>query len=376
MHPWCNVLPWRSVLITVSDLSILRGRLEAVGAFRRRPVATWTKFVLLMAGAAALWLVPLLTGLPWLSWALLPVTALFVTGGVMIGHEGGHKSLSDSTFGNNLMLYLTFPIMGGLSALYWKDKHNVKHHTQPNIDGVDEDLDLWPMAGSRRQYEESGPCRKFFQRHLQAYLFWPLSSLLTLSMHYSSISFIVRKARKSGWSPSLVADAASLALHFFVWLVAPALFFGVSFWVALGAYLAFWAIIGVYLTAIFAPAHMGLPIYKSHDDIWRLQLEVTRNLDMPGWLRFFFIGLDYQVEHHMFMRLPHQSMKVAAPIVEQWAQERGLPYQRIGFVNALIDVTRFVRTAWRHDTPCATTRTSAESPAALPPMQAPLAPTA
>ena len=318
--------------------------------FRRRPVATWIKFVSLLSVFATLIVVPAMT-VPWLFWVLLPLAVLFLVGAVMIGHEGGHKALSDGSFQNSLVLYLSFPFIGGMSAQYWKDKHNIKHHTHPNIEGIDFDVDIWPMASCRQQHEASGPFRKFLQRKLQMYVFWPLSSLLPLSMRYSSFSFLIRAIRAGRGTTAVWMDVLALALHYFVWLVVPPLVFGVSPLLTLGAYLAIWCLMGLYLTAIFSPAHMGLPIYRSHDDTWRLQLEVTRNLTMPAWLRFFFIGLDRQVEHHLFMRLPHQNMQKAVPIVRQWASEQGLPYQEISLWRGLLDVTRSMRDAWKLDTP-------------------------
>jgi fatty acid desaturase len=265
----------------------------------------------------------------------------------MIGHEGGHRSFSATPGCNELLLHVAFPLIGGLSASYWKDKHNAKHHGQPNIDGVDDDLEIWPMAGSRRQHEASSRLLRWLQRHHQGWLFWPLSSFLSHSMRYSSISFLVRRARAGRLDRAFWIDAACLALHYAAWLVVPSLAFGL--WTTLGFYALLWGIVSVYLTAIFASAHLGLPIYRSHPEPWRLQLEATRNLRVPPWIRFFLIGLDHQVEHHLFTRMPHQNLPVAAPLVRAWAEERGLPYQEVGFFRGLVEVTRFARNAWRFD---------------------------
>ena len=339
-------MPRRPRLTTTLDLQTLRDDLTRAGAFERHPARTWAKLALLLSGAALAVGLPLAFA-PWLTWALLPLTALFVTAAVMIGHEGGHKSFAAGPMQNELLLHLAFPLLGGLSAAYWKNKHNVKHHGHPNIDGVDDDLRIWPMAGTRHHHEASGAFRRFLQRRLQGWLFWPLSSLLTVSMRSSSLAFLVRSARAGRFDGAWVLDAGCLALHYAGWLVLPSLVWG--FGTAVAFYLALWGIIGVYLTAIFAPAHMGLPIYREHPDTWRLQLETTRNLRLPRWLGFFFIGLDHQVEHHLFMRMPHQKMRLASPIVRRWAEARGLPYQEIGFFRGLVEVTRFVKHAWRHE---------------------------
>jgi fatty acid desaturase len=132
--------------------------------------------------------------------------------------------------------------------------------------------------------------------------------------------------------------------HVVLWIVIPSILFG--FWAALLYWLTMWSVVGVMLAMIFAPAHMGLPILKQHRDPWRLQLETTRNLVLPRWLSFFFIGLDYQVVHHLMANVPHQNMRPAAGIVGAWAAREGCRSLEIGYWEGLKDVTRFMHRAW------------------------------
>ena len=98
---------------------------------------------------------------------------------------------------------------------------------------------------------------------------------------------------------------------------------------ACSVYLVVWAICGVCLAHVFAPAHMGLPIvaHPTHD--WQHQLATTRNLELPRAISFFFIGLDYQAEHHLFPKIPHANLPLAARITRQWCAERGVEYARL-----------------------------------------------
>ena len=82
-------------------------------------------------------------------------------------------------------------------------------------------------------------------------------------------------------------------------------------------------------------------------DVWRLQFETTRRLTMPKWLSFFFIGLDYQLEHHLFPRIPHQRLPKVAEITRRWSKENGVPYHEISYVDGLIDARRFMAKSWR-----------------------------
>ena len=57
------------------------------------------------------------------------------------------------------------------------------------------------------------------------------------------------------------------------------------------------------------------------------ELETTVNF-CPGnrFLTFVLGGLNFQIEHHLFPRVPHTHYPAIAPIVARQAQAHGLPY--------------------------------------------------
>src|SRR5690606_36108241 len=150
--------------VSTESLRELRGELTRAGVFERRELPTWLEMAALMAIFAAATAGVATFGLP-VALVLVPIAALSLTSAAMLGHEGGHRALSKSRFRNGLMLHLAYPLLGGMSARYWKHKHNVLHHGHPNVASTDEALDLWPMASSRAHHERSGPAVRWFQRH-------------------------------------------------------------------------------------------------------------------------------------------------------------------------------------------------------------------
>ena len=332
-------------MITTSDLRDLRSELTASGAFDHRTGRTWVKLVLLLVAMAGTLVLAAL--LPWwCALLLVPLAAVPATTAAMIGHEAAHGSFSASKRHNEVVLHLVFPLFGGLGAQYWKNKHNHLHHGHPNVVGRDPDVDAWPLALSRTEYDRSGRFRRWMQRSLQGYLFWPLTLLLAFTMRYDSWRYIVGRIRAGRLDSALAVDVTCLLAHYALWLVVPMFFFG--FWPVLLLYAGLWGATGLYLALIFAPAHMGLPVL--HEDErggWQQQLDTTRNLAMPRWLSWFFIGLDFQVEHHLFPRIPHQNLARASRIVEPWCQRVGAPYHRLDYASSIRQVTRHVRLSWQ-----------------------------
>ena len=332
-------------MISRQEIQTLRQSLSAAGVFQRCEASGWRKLFLLLGITGAALVGVVFLPLVW-SVVLLPVAAIAIATAAMLGHEGCHRSFSDSRWQNELLAHMTFPLLSGLSSLYWKHKHNGLHHGHPNVAARDPDVDLWPMAACRADYEASGVARQFFQRHLQGYCFWPLTTLMPTIMRIPSIQFLARYRKERGVDRGFFCDAACMVAHYALWLVVPALIWGPLPTLAL--YMVLWGLVGVILALIFAPAHLGLPIVEGQNNDWLHQLETTRNLS-TGWLSWFFVGLDYQIEHHLFPKIAHQNMKRAAVIVEAWCARLGVPYRRIGYREALRSVTRYIADAWHTD---------------------------
>jgi fatty acid desaturase len=329
-------------VIDPRETRALRAELVAAGVFRHHEAASWAKLCLLLGGLGAC-LTAIATHGGWLAVGLIPVAAICATTAAMLGHEGSHRSFSASPWRNQLLLHLTFPLLSGLGALYWRHKHDGLHHGHPNVRGGDPDVDLWPMVTCREDHLRASRRLQRFQR-IQGLAFWPMTALMPVVMRIPSVQHLARRRRERGVDAAWLADAGCLALHYTLWLIVPSLVWGPL--PAIGVYMGIWSGVGVLLALIFAPAHLGLPIVHDQHHDWRHQLETTRNLRTPRWLSWFFVGLDYQIEHHLFPRIPHQEMPRAGAIVEAWCRRIGAPYRRIGYGAAIVDVTHFVATAW------------------------------
>ena len=327
----------------------LRKKLKEADLLDKPTMKSWSKVIVLFIAVFALYsahiYLPLKFGL-----LLIPLTALFSTTLAMTGHEGVHSSACKSKIGNTSLAAIVFPLFAGLSMEYWREKHNVNHHAHPNVHNKDPDIHSWPFTFSQEEYKTSGPVRRFFQRNLQGWTFWPISLLVGHLMRFDGLKYIASKPFKSKknkrFTKIWLLDTSLIVLHFFLWLALPILL-GISWQATVGFYVLLWGLVGTFLTAIFIVGHAGRPIISEYDKNWRLQIETARRIKFGPIGSFFFVGLDYQIEHHLLPALSHFNLPKAAPLVKEYAEERGWQYQELGFFRALWESTVALHYAWK-----------------------------
>lgn len=326
-----------------AELGSLRAELKSAGVFEPRELRSWLKIGFLgTCLAGCLWGVATYGVIAALF--LVPLAAVFATALAMFGHEGSHKSFSSSPSRNAVVANLMFPLFSGLGTLYWHHKHDRLHHGHPNVEGKDPDIKPWPFASTKKDHDESPPGQRWFQRN-QKYLFWPMSLLMSIGMRRSSIMYLAaydKKKTRAWWT-----EVSLMVVHYVCWAVIPSIIWGPL--AGLAVYFSVWAIVGTFLALVFAPAHIGLPVLQDQNHDWLHQIETTRNLELPKVISFFFIGLDYQVEHHVFPKIPHGKLPLAASITAAWCKKNGVPYQSTPYLHALADAARFLQDAWQHD---------------------------
>jgi fatty acid desaturase len=167
-----------------------------------------------------------------------------------------------------------------------------------------------------------------------------MTMLMPIGMRRASIIYMFKAKRTRAWW----LDVTCMALHYTGWIVIPTILWGPLAGVAI--YLTNWGLVGIFLALVFAPAHIGLPIVSEQNHDWIHQLETTRNLELPRFVSFFFIGLDYQVEHHLFPKIPHLHLPRAAAITAAWCARHGVAYQSVPYLHALVDSARYMADAW------------------------------
>jgi fatty acid desaturase len=311
----------------------LKQELDAAGLLALRPGAVYRKALVLAALTAGFLLAFALVS-PWVVRVPLFLASVATSVAfVMLGHESGHGSISRTPFVNDLLGYLTFPLVGGVSLNFWRHKHGL-HHAFVNVHGKDPDIVIYPFAMNRGERAAHAGFASLVQR-VQGFAFWPLALLTVFAFRLDSLRFLLGAGRRFGSRRDRVFDALGLAAHGVLWGVVPTAVLHVPLATSALFYLCWTLAAGLLLAAIFIPAHTPFPVYSAATDNVALQLDTTQNLRMNRLFSWLLCGLDQQVEHHLFPRMSHLQMKAASPIVRAHCGRQALPYREQGWAAAL-----------------------------------------
>ena len=110
--------------------------------------------------------------------------------------------------------------------------------------------------------------------------------------------------------------------------------------------------------ASFAPNHKGMPHPDGTEDYLRKQVLTSRNVN-GGWLTDAALGgLNYQIEHHLFPKIPRNKLQAARLIVRDYCSERSIRYHETTVWGSYVEVTRYLQ---RVVTPIRTAHQSSSS---------------
>lgn len=298
---------WRMVSKTIIILSVFFG-----------------SYILLVSNLLAPWSAALIC-------VLLGLFTAFI--GFNISHDAVHGSYSSNPKVNKILGY-TFDMLGA-SSYMWNLAHNIVHHTFTNIPEHDDDLE--PVSLIRLHPEKKlKPIHRY--QHYYATFFYGLTSISWVFMKDYKKLFktkILNYEYKKVPTADVIKIVGAKLLYYFFFLVLPVLITDFAWWqVIIGFFIMHFAE-GITLAIVFQLAHVvestEFPTPSEDGTIennWAIhQLHTTADFARNSKLAtFFFGGLNFQVEHHLFPRICHVHYRKISDIVRQTALEFGIPY--------------------------------------------------
>lgn len=270
-----------------------------------------------------------------------------------LGHDGGHRQVFHSTRKNEILTLITGNLLIGMGNSWWLNKHNA-HHSHPNEMEMDPDLDLGVLAFSDEDVRGKQGLQRVLVSH-QKYFFFPLLALLGIDLQQRSLVYLLRNREKSR-----VMELLLLLLHHALYL--GMLFFCLNPWQAVIFLALHQAMFGIFLGSAFAPNHKGMPILEKGNrlDFLRRQVLTSRNVEGGLLNDFWYGGLNYQVEHHLFPSMPRNNLKKAQKIVRAYCQEHAIAYYETSMLQSFREILHFLHTI---SAPLRVRQTSAGGPA-------------
>lgn len=248
-----------------------------------------------------------------------------------LGHDAGHRQIFTKTWMNEAVGLVLGNLIIGMSNSWWVGKHN-EHHSHPNQVDLDPDIDLPGISFSEDDARSKRKLERFIMLH-QAYFLFPMLLLVALDMQKTSFLYLARTKVKHP-----VIEWSLMIAHIVVPLTALIIFLG--FWQALLFIVVSQMGLGFILGSAFAPNHKGMPILDKDTPLnfLRRQILTSRNIYAGPFTDFWYGGLNYQIEHHLFPSMPRNRLGEAQAIVKDFCYQRDIPYYETGIFRSYKEI--------------------------------------
>lgn len=279
---------------------------------------------------------------------LLGISWVLVT---YLGHDSGHYQIMSTRGFNKFAQILTGNCLTGISIAWWKWTHNA-HHIACNSLDHDPDLQHLPVFAVSSKFFKNLRSR-FYNKELtfdplarflvgyQHFTFYPvmIGGRFNLYLQTFLLLFSNRKVPDRGlnilgilvfwtWFPLLVSCLPNWKER--------VLFVFASFFVTSFQHIQFC------LNHFAADVYVGSP---EGNDWFQKQTGGTIDISCSSWFDWLFGGLQFQLEHHLFPRLPRCHFRKIAPIVQDLCKKHNLPYRSYSFFEANLKTIETMRTA-------------------------------
>lgn len=268
-----------------------------------------------------------------------------------VGHDSGHYQVMVNPVFNKLAQLIAGNCLTGISIAWWKWTHNA-HHLACNSLDYDPDLQHIPVfAVSSRLFNSItsyfygrkmnfDPLARFLVSY-QHWTFYPVMCVARVNLYLQTflLLFSTRKV------PDRALNIMGI-LVFWTWFP------------LLVSYLPDWQERVLFVLTAFAVTalqhiqfclnHFSANVYlgpPNGNDWFEKQTSGTLDISCSSWMDWMYGGLQFQLEHHLFPRLPRCQLRRVSPMVRDLCKKHNLPYRSLSFWEANRWTIRTLRAA-------------------------------
>ena len=299
-----------------------------------------------------------------------------------MGHDAGHGSVTGNNQSDLWFGFFVGNAFAGIDVGWWKSTHYV-HHSATNSLHDDPDIQHMPLLCFDERMGDSR-WSTYHARYMpldaigrtllpyQHWYFYPVMAVARINLYVQSILYLARTcpfvgikgSKKAG--ESIVDEVTGEVKEKYAW-PKPSAFVWLASVTGLGFY---WTMMYKFLSqldlntaiACFTICHLtsGLlhvQILLSHVAMhycadghgtteaitapngisagyYEWQALSTMDVDCPPWMDWFHGGLQFQLEHHLFPRLPRWHLRKLCTLTDEIFAKYDVPVVRIPFIDA------------------------------------------
>jgi len=249
----------------------------------------------------------------------------------LLGHDIGHQQVFRTGRKSTVAGFLVGNLLVGWSWSWWVDKHN-EHHGHPNQLDLDPDI-VRPFTVFTEEAAHSARGFVRFMVKYQAYFEFPTYAFAPVTFLILSIHFLFLKKAKHA-----LVEALLLAIHYL--LYAGLLLLRLNIWQAVLFIIVHEVFFGLYLGSIVATNHKGMLILDKDSpmDFLRRQVLTSRTVKGSLLVDFWYGGLNYQIEHHLFPTMPRNKLRKAQAIVKDFCIEHAITYHEASMLQSYREI--------------------------------------
>ena len=275
----------------------------------------------------------------WLNVIMFP--SLYWMSTTML-HDGGHFAISQDWRINWGMQYIYRVIA---SPYEWLHQHIIGHHPYTNIHNKDPDLN---HSGEELRFTEH--TKWSTQHRKQENKYFMLSVFLLIGLNIKNSLLLIFTQKYNNSVHKIPVELKYKLLHFLDIILYMYLFFILPFQIWTPFYAFKHAITPYFLLSVIfginsSVNHTHKDSIKGENKNWYIHQVTTANNFGSHYPHYYLsIGLNYQIEHHLFPAINHCHLRDIQPIVKSLCEKHGIPYHHTGgYKEALAGVYEHLR---------------------------------
>ncbi|KAF4367191.1 hypothetical protein CsatB_011613 [Cannabis sativa] len=268
-----------------------------------------------------------------------------------VGHDSGHYQVMLSPGYNKFAQLLAGNCLTGISIAWWKWTHNA-HHIACNSLDYDPDLQHIPVFAVSSKFFKSITSR-FYGRELtfdslsrfmisyQHWTYYPVMCVARVNLFVQTLLLLLSKRPIPNRALNIMGT-----LVFWTWF--PLLVSCLPTWTERTMFVLLSFAVTSVQHVQFTLNHFSADVYLGHpggNDWFEKQAAGTIDISCSPWMDWFYGGLQFQLEHHLFPRMPRCQLRNISPIVVDLCKKHNLPYRSLSFWDANVSTLKTLRTA-------------------------------